>query len=88
MANHKSAAKRARQSLKIQARNLSVKRAVRTAEKKLLTAISGNESENAQKLLVTYMSKIGKAAQKGIYHARTASRKVSRLSSHVHNLSK
>ncbi len=29
------------------------------------------------------MSKVDKAAKKGIYHARTAARKVSRLSSQV-----
>ena len=87
MANHKSAAKRARQDLKKQARNLSTKRAVRTAEKKLRVAIGEKNAESAQTLLKVYVSKLGKAAQKGIYHARTAARKVSRLSSDVHQIS-
>ena len=77
MANHKSAAKRARQSLKIRARNLSTKRAVRTVEKQLRDAITDKKGEDAQKLLTAFSSKIGKAARKGVYHAKTASRKIS-----------
>ena len=83
MANHKSAAKRARQEERRTARNSRTKGSVRTAEKKLRTAISKKDSAGAQKLLVSFMSKVDKAAKKGIYHARTAARKVSRLSSQV-----
>ncbi|MEO0335628.1 MAG: 30S ribosomal protein S20 [Pseudomonadota bacterium] len=36
---------------------------------------------------MAYESKIGKAAQKGLYHAKTASRKISRLASQVAGLS-
>ena len=79
MANHKSAKKRARQDVKKGERNLATKRAVRTAEKKLRIAISAKETEKAQELFRTFSSKMGKAAQKGIYHAKTASRKISRL---------
>ncbi len=88
MANHKSAAKRARQSLKIRARNLSTKKAVRTVEKGLLSAISEKKSDDAQKLLRAFASKIDKAAKKGVFHARTASRKIGRLSVQVQIISK
>ncbi len=59
------------------------KAAVRTWEKKLRAAIAGGDKQGAQTLLSTYMSKIGKAAAKGIIHARTAARKISRLSQRV-----
>ena len=88
MANHKSAAKRAKQAVKRQAVNLSTKRSVRTAEKKLLNAITSKDSEGAQQLLQVFASKVDKAAKKGVYHAKTASRKISRLSVNVHQISK
>lgn len=88
MANHKSAEKRARQSLKLRARRLGVKRKVRSEEKKLSTAIEQKDLNAAQTLLVSFMSKIGKAAQKGVYSKETASRKISRLSKRLHGVSK
>lgn len=88
MANHKSSEKRARQSLKLRARRLGVKRKVRTEEKKLSTAIEKKDLEAAQTLLVSFMSKLDKAAQKGIYSKETASRKISRLSKKLHSAAK
>lgn len=88
MANHKSAAKRAKQSLVRKTRNLSTKRTVRTAERKLKSALESKEAEKAQELLKNFSSKINKAAQKGVFHAKTASRKISRLSKDVYQLSK
>ncbi len=83
MANHKSAAKRARQSIKKNARNRSTKNAVRTWEKKLREAVVKKDAKGAQELLSTYVSKIGKAAAKGVVKTQTAARKVSRLSKYV-----
>lgn len=83
MANHKSAAKRARQSLKRSARNLSTKRSMRTTEKNLRTAITKKEGEAAQSLLKAFTSGIAKAAKKGIVHKNAAARKVSRLAQQV-----
>ncbi len=88
MANHKSAAKRARQSEKIATRNLSIKRSVRTFEKKLLQAITKKEAEPANTALKEYMSKMDKASKRGVFHAKTAARKVSRLSTRVAQLNK
>lgn len=88
MANHKSAAKRARQTPKKTTRNTSAKGAVRSFEKKLRAAISSNDVTEAQTLLRTYSSKVAKAAQKGIIKVQTMSRKISRLSQQVTNLSK
>ncbi|MCB0385864.1 MAG: 30S ribosomal protein S20 [Bdellovibrionales bacterium] len=86
MANHKSAAKRARQAKKKTAVNSRAKSAVRTFEKSLRKALSAKDADAAQKLLVAYTSKAGKAAQKGILQAKAVSRKISRLSKNVHQL--
>lgn len=88
MANHKSAAKRARQSEKIAAVNSKNKSSVRTAEKSLKKALAEKKTDEAQKLLVTFSSRMGKAAQKGVFHPKMASRKISRLAKQVSALSK
>ena len=83
MATHKSAEKRARQSLKKRVRNSQVKSSVRTWEKKLRKAMAAKDSTVAQELLKTFTSQIDKATQKGIVHAKAASRKISRLSAQI-----
>ncbi len=80
MANHKSAAKRARQSVKRNQRNTTALSSVRTFERKLRTAIAAGDKKGAQDALRAYMSKVSKAATKGVMHAKTAARKLSRLS--------
>lgn len=86
MANHKSAAKRARQTEQKTEFKARTKSTVRTFEKKLKKAITESKKDDAQKFLREYSSKIGKAAQKGIYHANTAARKISRLAQQVSRL--
>ncbi|MFK8138682.1 MAG: 30S ribosomal protein S20 [Bdellovibrionales bacterium] len=83
MANHKSAAKRARQNVNKRARNLATKKTVRTFEKSLREAIAGKDKPAAEKALVAYCSKLDKAASKGIVARNTASRKTARLSKQV-----
>lgn len=70
-------------SLRKNAINARTMGAVRTTERQLLKAISGKKKDDAAKILVTYMSRMGKAAQKGRIHFSTASRKISRLSKAV-----
>lgn len=79
MANIVSAKKRARQSLVRRDRNQQMKKAVRHLEKKVKTAITAKDKDTAATLLQKYSSAIDKAAQKGKYHPKTASRKISRL---------
>ncbi len=86
MANHKSAEKRARQAIRKTEVNQAVRGAVRTAEKRLRAAIASNETKSLTELLRTYISRAGKAAQKGVVHPRTVARKVSKLSAQVHKL--
>lgn len=86
MANHKSAKKRARQTIKRAAHNRSIKGTVRTWEKKLRAAIASKDTSAAQTLLRAFTKKTDKASQKGIIHANAASRKISRLSKQVSQL--
>jgi small subunit ribosomal protein S20 len=86
LATHKSAEKRARQSVKRNKRNSDTLGAVRTWEKKLRTALAGGDKAAAETLFNTYMSKMTKAATKGAVHAKTASRKVSRLAGRISQL--
>lgn len=87
MANHKSAEKRARQSKRKAAVNSKTRSAVRTAERRLLKALESKDMAEAKSLLVGFMSQVDKAAQKGVFHAKTAARKVARLSKRLSGLS-
>ena len=86
MATHKSAEKRARQSVRRNKRNSDVLGQVRTWEKKLRTALAGGDKTAASTLLNEYMSKMTKASTKGVVHAKTAARKISRLAERVSSL--
>jgi small subunit ribosomal protein S20 len=88
LANHKSAKKRARQTITKTARNSQAKKTIRTFEKKLRIAIKEKKADDAKSLLVTYTSKMDKAAQKGMLHANNAARKIGRLAKAVHAIVK
>ena len=79
MANHKSADKRARQSIRKTAVNTRIKSAVKTYEKKTLEAIKAGNTDEAMGFFKTFTSKMDRAAKKGVYHKNKASRKVARL---------
>ncbi len=79
MANHKSADKRARQTIKKTAVNTRIKSTVKTLEKKTLAAIAEGKLEDAKALFTAFTSKMDRAAKKGVYHKNKASRKVGRL---------
>lgn len=83
MANHKSAEKRARQSIKRNARNSNVKATLKTFEKKLTKAIE-EKSKELPALLSAYVKKAMQAAAKGTIRKDTVSRKIGRLSSRAH----
>ena len=80
MATHKSAEKRARQSVKIEARNQSLRSALKTFEKRVRSAVEKKDKKLAAEALKTFVSAFDKAASKGIVHAKKAARKVGRLS--------
>ena len=86
MANHKSAAKRARQTVNKRARNSGTKKSVRTVEKSLRAAIDKKDKKEAMTFLKKFESLVQKAAQKGILHSNNASRRVSRIAKRVTSL--
>ena len=86
MANHKSAAKRARQTTRRTVVNGKRKGAVRTEEKKLVKALDAKSTTELPALLSALTSKLTRAAQKGVFAKKTASRKIGRLSARVNAL--
>ena len=80
MANHKSAVKRHKQSVKRAARNRTVKTRIKNVVKSVRAAIKSDDRENAAQLLSTATSVLDKAASKGVIHWKKAARKLSRLS--------
>jgi small subunit ribosomal protein S20 len=78
MANHVSAAKRHRQSLKRAARNRHIRATVRNAIRKVRAAAESGDA-SAPELLHTAETTMRKATSKGVYHKRTTSRTISRL---------
>ncbi|NCD25376.1 MAG: 30S ribosomal protein S20 [Deltaproteobacteria bacterium] len=80
MANHKSALKRHRQSLKSRERNRMMKTRVKNAMKAVRLAIESNDTEATAKALQNATSILDTAASKKVIHWRTAARKISRLS--------
>ncbi len=86
MANHKSALKRIRQTVKRTARNRHVRGTMRTHIKRVRTAVEAGDKTAAQAELLLAIRKIDKAAGKGVIHKKQASRRVSRLTLLVNSL--
>lgn len=83
MPNIKSAKKRVLQSKKRYQRNVARKSAIKTAIKKVLEAIDNQDADHAKVLLRDAEGKIRRAKGKGVFHANTAARKISRLAKRV-----
>lgn len=84
MANHKSALKRHRQSVKRRNSNRVAKSTVRGAVRKVRSAIEQGEPKETQMQSMREAEKLlAKAARKGIIPKRTASRNISRLAKKV-----
>jgi len=83
MANIPAAKKSIRQDKKRRLRNLAIKSELKTLIKRLNDLISTEKTDEAKKLLVKVMSKLDKAAKKGIIKRHNADRKKSRLSSKI-----
>ena len=79
MANHKSAIKRHKQSLKKAARNRSARTRVKNAIKAVRAAVLAKDAEKASAAFVTATSVLDKTAGKGVIHWKNAARKISRL---------
>jgi len=88
MANTKSAEKRHRQNVIQRERNRSHRSRLRTAIKRLRSAVSSGDASAAEAILPETLSVIDKSAQKGVIHPNAASRYKSRLAKHVAELKK
>lgn len=86
MANHPSALKRYRQSVKRQARNVRVKSTVRHVVRTLREAVAAKDLPKAQAYLRNCSQLLDRSASKGVYHHRTVSRKIARLAKLVDQL--
>ena len=87
MANIKSAKKRIQVTLVRTERNKAIRSKVKTAIKKVESAVAANDKQLAKDNLKNAIVEITKAASKGVYHKNNASRKVARLSKAVDSLS-
>lgn len=85
MANTKSAKKRARQTVRRTTRNTQAKSSVKTAVRAAREAIESS-SKDLEAMLKSAISKLSKAANKGLIHKKNASRKISRLMSRSSNV--
>lgn len=79
MANHPSAEKRYRQSLKRKARHAAHRSRVLTTTRKLEKAIQDKDKKQTDELLKVAVSDVMRARTRGTYHRNTAARKVARL---------
>jgi len=83
LATHKSAEKRTKQNEKRRIGNVSAKSRVKTYIKSVLTAVEAKDKEGAMSALQLAIPVIAKAGAKGVYHQKTASRYISRLTRKV-----
>ena len=86
MATHKSAAKRHRQSEVRRARNHALKARLRTLVKKVRSALEQKDVATAESELKITARELDKAVSKGVLHRNNASRRLSRLSSQLHEI--
>jgi small subunit ribosomal protein S20 len=86
VANHESAKKRIRQTLKRTERNKHVRSTVRTYVKNTRLAIESGDKSAAAAALTEAVRRIDKAVSKGVYHRKTGSRYISRLTAQVASL--
>lgn len=86
MANNKSALKRIRQDEKRETRNRAARSRMRTAVKKLRSAVADGDAETARGLLGETIAVVDTTAQKGVIHRNKAARTNARLSRAVNQL--
>ena len=87
MANIKSAEKKNRQRIKHEARNRSQRSELRTAVRKLRSAIASKDAEKAKQALVPAVRLLDRSGR-GLLKHNTTSRTISRLTKAVNALAK
>jgi len=88
MANHKSALKRARQTIKRTERNRFYKTRIKNITRAVREAVASGDVEKATEALKAANQNFHKYVSKGVLKKNTAARKVSRLAKLVNEMSK
>lgn len=84
MANIKSSKKRAKQAIGRHLKNVARKTSIKTAMKKVLTAIeSGENIATTKELLRDAEAKLARAKNKHVLHKNTVARKISMIAKRV-----
>jgi small subunit ribosomal protein S20 len=83
MANTKSAAKAARQSLKRKAVNDARRSRIKTSVKKAETAITSGDKVSAAAAFKSMQSELMRGTKSGVLHRNTVARKMSRMSKRI-----
>jgi small subunit ribosomal protein S20 len=65
---------------------MSAKSGIRTGVKDVLEAVADKDPEKAKVVLAKAIPAIAKAGAKGVFHKKTAARKISRLTRRVNSL--
>lgn len=86
MANIKSAKKRILVNRTKADRNKAIRSSVKTAIKKVLTAVEAGDKAAAQAALTDATKTIEMAGSKGVYHKNNVAHKVSRISKAVNSM--
>lgn len=86
MANHASALKRHRQTVKRTQRNVALRTRLRHLVRSVRQAVSGGDSSKATETLTVATQALDKAVSKGLIHRNNASRRIARLSRAVSEL--
>ena len=82
----RAAFKSVRKDKKRHLRNLRILSELKTDAKKLSSSLSAKKPKEAQEALQLLISKIAKAASKGVIHKNKASRTISRLTKRLKKL--
>jgi small subunit ribosomal protein S20 len=86
MANHFSAIKRARQTIKRTSRNRANTSRLRSSLREFRESLAKGDKKAAEQLFRQTVSALDKAIQKGVIHKNTAGRYKSRLSTRLSSL--
>lgn len=86
MPHSNSAKKRLRQDERLRTYNKGLRTGVKTAAKKLATAIESKDKDAAQTAFRAAVSTLDRAGRKGAYHKNTLARKKSKLARQFNDL--
>jgi small subunit ribosomal protein S20 len=84
LANHESARKRVRRTARITEHHKHFRSTARGALKRVRAAIAAGNKPEASEALKVCIKRLDQAVTKGLWHRKTGSRYISRLSAQIH----